>query len=433
MGSELAKSPYRSFLDDVDFKRWFENVKRGSVVTAHEWFRRMGYIQKRFGKNPKDIASLSPKDATNFILDVVSALEADGRSGNYISNCVKPLKSWLEFNGVQIQRKIKISKQGELTRFADERPPMPGELRKIFSAADLRARAACSLVAFAGLRLGILGGYLGNDGLQLHDFPEMIIDDNNIEFKRTPTIIVVRRSLSKARHQFFTFLCDEGCEYLKEYLEWRIRRGEKLITKSPLITPLQLSLAGRHIRTINIGDLMRKAIRDAGFEWRPYVLRRYFDTRLMMAENDGLIIRDWRVFFMGHKGDIEHTYTLNRSLPEDVIEKLRDAYTKAAEKYLITTKKETLSQDMVIATFNKQFLTMSGYTDEETADLGDLSKLTPQEIQELVKKKSMESLGLNGNNQKVVLMDDVKNWVIQGWEYVTTLPNNEAIVRLPKI
>jgi hypothetical protein len=34
---------------DPDVNRWFENVKRGSSVTAYEWIRRLGRIQKEFG------------------------------------------------------------------------------------------------------------------------------------------------------------------------------------------------------------------------------------------------------------------------------------------------------------------------------------------------------------------------------------------------
>jgi hypothetical protein len=33
----------------------------------------------------------------------------------------------------------------------------------------------------------------------------------------------------------------------------------------------------------------------------------------MIAESDGLILRDYRSFWMGHKVDIEHTYTVNKS------------------------------------------------------------------------------------------------------------------------
>lgn len=48
-------------------------------------------------------------------------------------------------------------------------------------------------------------------------------------------MVVVRATLSKARHKYFTSLSSEGCTYLKEYLEERMRCGEKLKPTSPLI------------------------------------------------------------------------------------------------------------------------------------------------------------------------------------------------------
>jgi hypothetical protein len=428
---DLSKSPYKHYLEDPDFNRWYENVKRGSVVTAHDWLRRIGRVCTQFNKTPKEIAQMDVRTATNFILDVVSALERDGYSSHHIANCTYTLKNWLAFNGINIQQRIKISK-GELTRVSEERPPTQDELRKIFSAAELRAKAACALVAFSGLRIESLGDYQGQDGLQVKDFPEMVIENNAVEFAQMPAMIAVRRSISKAGHQYFTFLCDEGCEYLKEYLGWRLRKGEKLTNTSPIITPTFSGLVGKHITSVNIGDLMRKAIRVAGFSWRPYVLRRYFDVRMMMAESDGLIIRDWRVFWMGHKGDIEHTYTVNKGLPQDVIEKMRESYQKAAEKCLVTTKKETVSQETIVSTFNKQFLQMAGYSEEEIGQLGNLAELTAEQVQELIRKKSMESLGLNGNRQKIINCSELKSYVENGWEFVTRISDGEAIIALPK-
>jgi hypothetical protein len=436
---ELARSPYVYLLDDADFRRWFQNVRRGSVVTAHEWLRRIGYIHKRFSKSPKEIASLSSKDATNFILDVVTALEAEKRSGSYISNCVKPIKSWLEFNGVSIVQRIKIPGRSELVKVDDEVPPSPEELGKILNAADLRAKAACALIAFSGMRLQVLGNYLGNDGLQIQDLPELTIQKGTVEFKQVPTVVVVRKALSKVKSaqggskQYFTFLPDEGCEYLKQYLEWRLRNGEELEPESPVITPDKRYLAGKHIRTTNIGDMLRKPIRDAGFKWRPYVLRRYFDTRLMMAESDRIIIKDWRVYWMGHKGDIEATYTVRKGLPLDVIEKMRNAYAEAAEKYLVTKKRESMTKEGVIATFNRQYLRLAGFTDDEIDNMGDLSQLTSEEMQEFIKRKSMQTLGLNGaSKQKIVSMNEVRNYILEGWEFVVALPESkEAVVRLP--
>ena len=41
----------------------------------------------------------------------------------------------------------------------------------------------------------------------------------------------------------------------------------------------------------------------------------------MLAESKGMVLRDYRQFWMGHKGDIENRYTTNKQkLPESVIE-----------------------------------------------------------------------------------------------------------------
>ncbi len=392
----------------------------------------MGYVGKRFGKSPQDFAKMSVKAATDFLLDMVEELEKEGRSGSYIANLVKAVRSWLDFSDVQVVKKIRITGRGQLTRLADEKPPRPDEFRSILNAADLRAKTACAIVGFSGQRLEVLGDYLGDDGLKLKDLPELSIKRKEAKFEKIPTKIVVRAELSKNNRQYMTFLCDEGCEYMKEYLEWRRSRGEKLTPDSPLITPLQSRLAGNHIRTTNIGDMMKKPIRAANLDFRPYNLRRYFLTRLMMAEGDGLIIRDYRLFWAGHTGDIQHTYTVNKGLTEDVVEKMREAYEKAAEKHLATRRRETVSQDAMVATFNRQFLSMAGYAEEEIGKMGDLSKLAPTEIQELIQKKSMAGLGLNGNSrQKIVPFTDVKNRVVEGWEFVQLLPNGEAVVKLP--
>ena len=57
----------------------------------------------------------------------------------------------------------------------EEKVPTQPELRKLFLTCDLKARASASLVAHAGLRLEVLGDYLGEDGLQVRDIPDLSI------------------------------------------------------------------------------------------------------------------------------------------------------------------------------------------------------------------------------------------------------------------
>ena len=82
--------------------------------------------------------------------------------------------------------------------------------------------------------------------------------------------------------------------------------------------------------------MVRNAFRPR-FEWRPYVLRAYFDTQLLIAESNGRIAHDFRVFFMGHKGSIESRYTTNKGrLPDVLVNEMRDAFGRS-EEYLDQT------------------------------------------------------------------------------------------------
>jgi len=330
----MAKESYAYLLADADVRRWYENVARGSRVTADVYLRRLGSACKALNLKPKDLLGMSEKALGMLLADFVSRLEREGKAGSYIKSCVKAIKSWLSFNMVEVKVKIKIKDADDTPTLREERVPTQQELRKIFMCGDLRARCACALLAHSGLRIETLGNYEGTDGLRIKDFPEMKIENGEVIYEKVPTMIVVRRELSKGGHQYFTFLSEEGCEYLKDYLESRLKEGEKLTPNSPILTPKVTPKP--FIRSTNIGDMIRAAIRKAGFKWRPYVLRAYFDTQLMLAESKGMVLRDYRQFWMGHKGDIENRYTTNKCrLPEGVIEDMREAY-KRSQEYLQT-------------------------------------------------------------------------------------------------
>ncbi|MEM2843776.1 MAG: site-specific integrase, partial [Candidatus Bathyarchaeia archaeon] len=256
-------------LADPDVNRWYNNVARGSEVTADVYLRRLGSFCEAYKLTPKALLLMNDVNLYNLLMDFVSSREKEF-AGSYIQSIIKAVKSWLSHNHRELKGKIKIRGAEDTPSLKDERVPSKDELRKIFFSGDKKARVACVLIAHSGLRIETLGNYSGDDGLRIKDFPEIEIKNGIIEFKKIPTIVIVRKELSKARHQYFTFLSEEGCEYLKEYLEARMREGEKLTLDSPIITP-KLKMKP-FIRTINIGDIIRIAIRKAGFPWRPYVL-----------------------------------------------------------------------------------------------------------------------------------------------------------------
>jgi hypothetical protein len=366
----------------------------------------------------------------DLLLDNVTRFEAEGYAGSYIKSILKAVKSWLRHNHLTLASGITIANEDATPTLQDERVPTPDELGTILHGCSLGEKVAVSLSAFSGLRPEVLGNYRGTDGLMVGDLPELTVDAEagNVVFQSLPTFIVVRDSLSKAGHRYLTLLGEEGCLYLKEYLETRMREGEKLTSKSAIVKPTYA--AKPFIRTSNIGDKIRNAIRSAGFSWRPYVLRCYFDTRLLLAESNRSIIRDYRVFWMGHKGDIEQLYTLNKQvLPPDLMENMREGYRKSQPLLETAGLAERQKEDIRLA-FKRELLLIAGYKQEEV-DALQVAEMEDDEIHRRCRERLLGALLNNGSKQRVITIREVEKYVRQGWEYVDRLPSGKAIVRLP--
>ena len=96
---ERCEPKYRDLFEDPEVKRWYDNVARGSRITADVYLRRLGSICRSRGmKNPKNLLALATDNggrmwAYNFIMDLVTKLEAEGKAGSYIHSNTKALRS----------------------------------------------------------------------------------------------------------------------------------------------------------------------------------------------------------------------------------------------------------------------------------------------------------------------------------------------------
>ncbi len=431
----MVRGKYAHLLDDEDVKRWYGNITEGSRLTADVSLRRLGLFCSFVKHQPNELANLGEKEINNLLLDFVRDFRnASGvHSGTYIESVVKGVRSWLSFNGVKISRKIKISGTNQRLTLKNERIPTQDELRLIFKAADLRERCACSIMAFTGMRPQVMGDYRGDDGLRIGDFVYVKIGEGSIEILKMPVQVKIRSTLSKKDNEYFTFIGPEGMSYIKMYLENRMGQGEVLTYDTPIITPAKSGIrsSAPFISTANVGDMIRNTIRRAGFQLRPYVLRKYFDTQLLFAESKvHELRRDYRVFWMGHHGDMEHEYTLNHGiLPETIIENMREAYSKAL-KYL-ETEYGGITEDQYqknVTEFKRMVLLTVGFTEEEI-DTAGLLELSAAELEEKMKEKAA-SKKERKNPQKIIDISELREYIDQGWEFTAILPGNkEAIVK----
>jgi hypothetical protein len=438
---------YAALEADADVTRWLANLARGSPITAEVAKRRMGKACELLSLRPQDIlekAAKNLKGLQDSLEDLVARLEGDGKAPSYIIGILKAVRSWLRYNDVTLTRTIKVRNPSATPTIEDEQVPTKGELTRILRTSSPRIRVAESLMAFADLRPESLGDHTGSDGLMLKDLPELTIEKGKVSFTKTPTMMVVRPPLSKGRNKYLTFLSSEGCTYLKEYLEERAGLGENLTAESPIIAHERPRAgAKRFIQTRKITHLIRKYMRKAGVRKRPYVLRAYAETQLIIAESKGKISHPYLQFIAGHKGDIEARYSTNKGkLPPDMIEDIRAQY-KACEPFLSTTS--SLEESAVIKEAQIEALKSIAKNllgidllDVKVAKERELQKeLTPAEelniYESEIRKLNMNQKLRQGQDSgrfqnKLISEKELERYLNNGWEMVQTV-NSRILVR----
>ena len=133
---------------------------------------------------------------------------------------------------------------------------------------------------------------------------------------------------------------------------------------------------------------------------------------------------------MGHVGDIEAVYTLNKQeLPERMVEEMREAYRKC--QVLLQTR--VTQGDIVTEEKARNMVKISwfqalGFSHKEIEELNLLEK-EGEEIQALVKNKVLGSLN-GGKKQKIIQPAEIDNALEEGFAFKTQLPDGRFIVEI---
>ena len=131
---------------------------------------------------------------------------------------------------------------------------------------------------------------------------------------------------------------------------------------------------------------------------------------------------------MGHVGDIETTYSTDKPIPDDVIEQMRKAFEKCLR--LIETEARGIQETEIglkMNEFKKMMLILAGYSDKEI-EQGNFLGMTEEELAKLINEKKTGAVG-NGNKQQVVPLSPLEEMINQGYEFVSAIPGDKAIVK----
>ncbi len=402
-----------------DRRRWHRNVAQGSRATADVYVRRLAAFCRLMKVTPEALSRMGNKPLRDLVMDFVDLESRAKHAGSYIHSTVKAVNSWRKHGGRAVVTGVNIRGRESTPTLVDEVAPSPSQVRAVLARAPIRDRVSCALMAYSGVRPEVVGNYLGDDGLTLGDLPELDISGPEPKFRKVPTLVVVRESISKAGHAYLTFAAAPTCRAIEDYLRLRVAEGEKLTRASDLVSPGR----GRRpfLRTMNVSEAVRATFRSLGMKDRPYVLRVFFETRLGIAEGQAKVAHRFVVHWGGHTGDITARYSLNKNrLPSDVVEEMREAYRRCEP--ILTG--DVASEGDVRREVARVLLGSLGYTEKELegVDLTDVEQvraLTQRRVSPPVKK------------QALVTVDELPGYLDQGWTFVGNVGQDRVLLNPP--
>ena len=403
-------------IKDDDTREWIETIDSESAKINYQKHLAEYLLDRKltiqelvsnFKKNEID----EIKKVQAFVNQMLKRL-APGTVANYVS----AIKSRMQYDGAQFTRNVKIPNRTHHPTVENEVVPTKDQIITFLRNARPATQVIISLIAFLGVRFKVIAD------LRVKDFPEMRIKENNeVIFEKTPTRIKVRKELSKNRKEYQTFLIEAGCMIVKNALEIRMRKGEKLDSES-LIVPTECDKTTVRQRAKAVARRLNTVFDKVKYDSRPYSLKNFFATALM---NSGLE-QNWQTFFMGYTGPIQNTYSVRRQQPAEQIENMRKIFKEKVEPYLIP------QESNVDASVRKEFRKLAESMGLEVKD-EDSTNETIAEIAEIYKAGkddvSRREIPSNPFKQKRIKEEEIDQYLDNNWEIAHVLSNGNLIIK----
>lgn len=327
--SKTLGTTFKELMKDPTVRKFYNIYEAKRKETAIKWVYAIRYFLQHTSLDVTELLSLSDLEIKEKLDEWLLSL-IHTKAPKTVKQYRTANQLFFKTIGRNIRSTVLIPHISSTPTIESEKVPSPDQLREILNHANCRSRAAISYIAFSGVRFATMAK------LTLSDLQDL--DLESLEFKQTPALLHVPPSASKIGKRYFTFLTEEGCEYISAYLKERRNRGEVLNEDSPAIASGKgVSVQPKTIARKMVRGPLRQVIKA-----RPYVLRSYFDFGLLAAR----VHPEWQSFFMGHAGGIEAIYTTRKNLPENIVKNMRDSF-KPAERELATQKRSDLNKEKI--------------------------------------------------------------------------------------
>jgi integrase len=258
-------------------------------------------------KTPSQLVRMKRDEAERQVQRYVDSLAATS-SRAYANTAIAALKAFFVVNGFKRNRTLEVQSyyQPPRQRMTQEYIPTKAEIYKMAdSACSLRDRAIMLMLFSSGLRNSTLRA------LRVKDVKDELLAGRDVILVPVyPEMKQVDSAACKGGIPYYSFLCDEGIQALRLYLEDRKERFNGILDEEPLFCTEhnQLLKEQRRRKPITARELqivIKSAAKRAGIaQWRlvhPHALRKTYETVLrgQLIDGSNMDVKT-QEFLMGH-------------------------------------------------------------------------------------------------------------------------------------
>ena len=449
LGEEYEALRKRWYEEDRDFRYWLD--KFDSYATCSTYFSRLVRLYKNTKLTPEKIVKAyeaGGKPRQNLIDDLNAYIRQILVEKKYAlaQSTWSMLVSLLTSRGVLPGADAFEIKQPQYDVIPPQYIPTQDEFDKMLRYAECaRDRFLLGFLRYTGARIGAIDDPYPMRLSFILDLDFAALARGEISFKHSVSCAVLIYGDIKAgeivRHKdtYVGFMLSHAMQLLREYLEERIREGEKLDANSYLFTA-ERSDAGAYLQHRRLTTVIAEISKKAGFtterddkkeaKFTAHSLRRLFYNTLQGLEDVD------REALQGHIRGIRARYHASVDEMSKVIEYLRGRYEFGMRALVSVTSPEEQRKRSVI-----DYARMQGLAEDEInkvqKDLGlsatveELRNALTQVLSLRSKQKEARTATNGGKayEAKVIDESELVSHVEDGWEIMRELADKKIVIR----
>ena len=390
------------------------------------------------GKNPDELAQLTPEKASELLQSYVDWLAEKGQGIRTVNVGLAYLKMFFWVNGFKAGRDIEVERFHQPSRYRkrlDYVPTADEIYRMVYAAGSSKNRAMVLCLYTSGLR---------NSTLRALRYKDLADELGQFEVVKVPVyreMKEVEPRACKGDIPYYTFFSKEAVVGLKEYLSERRSLYGNIENEEPLFASTSTNVPPEtrrltHGKKNSLDLVVKRSAKKAGIaRWRevhPHCLRKAFESAL---RNAGLDAKD-QEFLMGHiLPGVQDTY-----YDSSKVEDLRTRYSRVRFFRIMEPDKidliKAFAQSLGIDKIDVKIQKLRGkeHLTSETEALGMIlrEELGIEHMENRLAKYRKEE-GENPNDKRyesrIVDEDKLLPFIERGWEIFKELKSGKILIR----